>query len=69
MGLRDFIILNPQWVVDAVYSVLVDTEIGKNKGRFAQKKLDEIWKNYNLTIYLELQNGHFYHFYMHMKMN
>jgi signal recognition particle receptor subunit beta len=45
--LHDFIILNPQWAVDAVYSVLADTEIAKSDGFFTQDKLFEIWHAYN----------------------
>ena len=41
--LRDFIILNPQWAVDAVYSVLEDKEIYDNGGYFRLTKLEQIW--------------------------
>lgn len=54
--LYDFIILNPQWAVDAVYSVLVDTEIGKNNGTFKQEKLDSIWKHYHKEERAKLLN-------------
>jgi internalin A len=37
--LRDFIILNPQWAVDAVYSVLSDDRVKKAVGRFDWKFL------------------------------
>ncbi|MCV6636402.1 COR domain-containing protein [Candidatus Albibeggiatoa sp. nov. NOAA] len=47
--LHDFIILNPQWAVDAVYSVLVDKQVGKNKGHFTHQYLNGIWKKYNHT--------------------
>ena len=47
-SLSNFIILKPQWAVDAVYSVLSDTEIAKQDGYFSQEKLERIWKNYSL---------------------
>jgi len=43
--LQDFIILKPQWAVDAVYSVLVDNEIESNHGEFDWQKLQSIWQN------------------------
>ncbi|MBK8454247.1 MAG: COR domain-containing protein [Thiofilum sp.] len=49
-NLFDFIILNPQWAVDAVYSVLNDNSIAKNYGYFTYAKLESIWKEkYNAT--------------------
>lgn len=48
--LSDFIILNPQWAVDAVYSVLNDNTIAKNSGYFTLEKLKHIWsKKYSLA--------------------
>ena len=49
-ALRDFIILNPQWAVDAVYSVLSDNSIAKADGRFTQDKLANIWQGKYDTI-------------------
>ncbi len=54
--LHDFIILNPQWAVDAVYSVLIDNEITRNNGSFTQEKLFSVWKKYNRTERLNLLN-------------
>ena len=41
--LYNFIILNPQWAVDAVYSVLDDNEIKRNGGYFTREQLETIW--------------------------
>ncbi|MGV6808727.1 MAG: COR domain-containing protein [bacterium] len=54
--LHDFIILNPQWAVDAVYSVLVDNEIARQQGFFSQNKLFAIWKNYSREERYKLLN-------------
>ncbi len=54
--LHDFIILNPQWAVDAVYSVLIDNEIVRNNGSFTQEKLFSVWEKYNRTERLNLLN-------------
>ncbi len=54
--LQDFIILKPQWAVDAVYSVLVDNEIARNDGYFTQEKLDTIWKEYTVAERVNLLN-------------
>ena len=43
--LRDFIILNPQWAVDAVYSVLDDNRIKQAGGYFTSEKLDNLWRD------------------------
>ncbi len=49
LALMNFIILKPQWAVDAVYSVLSDTDISKADGYFNQEKLDIIWKKYSIA--------------------
>ncbi|PID45108.1 MAG: hypothetical protein CSB47_10150 [Proteobacteria bacterium] len=41
--LYNFIILNPQWAVDAVYSVLDDNQIKRNGGYFTRQQLETIW--------------------------
>jgi signal recognition particle receptor subunit beta len=45
--LHDFIILKPQWAVDAVYSVLTDKQVKDSQGRFSRKYLNGIWTQYN----------------------
>jgi GTPase SAR1 family protein len=54
--LRDFIILNPQWAVDAVYGVLENNTIAKNGGRFNKIQLDSIWKKYDRDEKFKLLN-------------
>ncbi len=41
--LADFIILNPQWAVDAVYCVIADKTIVANNGYFKRSQVDTIW--------------------------
>ena len=43
-SLFNFIILNPQWAVDAVYSVLNDNQIAKDDGYFSRAQVEVIWK-------------------------
>jgi GTPase SAR1 family protein len=45
--LKDFVILNPQWSVDAVYCVLSDNRVIENNGKFAQCDLADYWKEYS----------------------
>ncbi|MDD4963644.1 MAG: COR domain-containing protein [Gallionella sp.] len=54
--LRDFMVLNPQWAVDAVYSVLADNEIAAASGRFTQCKLDAVWAGYKVDERAKLLN-------------
>lgn len=44
-NLRDFVVLNPEWAVDAVYCILKDDRIDKNAGRFDEKFLSEVWSS------------------------
>ncbi|MFI0399095.1 MAG: COR domain-containing protein [Thiolinea sp.] len=44
-SLHNFIILKPQWAVDAVYSVLNDNQVAKNDGYFNRMQLESIWKD------------------------
>ncbi len=44
--LDNFVILNPQWAVDAVYSVLKDSRVVKKHGRFTLEDLKDFWKDY-----------------------
>ncbi|MCB0643498.1 MAG: hypothetical protein KDC44_17740, partial [Phaeodactylibacter sp.] len=45
--LDNFVILKPQWAVDSVYSVLQDTAVVKNKGRFTKDDLKKCWKKFS----------------------
>ncbi len=40
----DFIILNPKWAVDGVYSILKRKDIAENDGHFTQKQVYDIWE-------------------------
>ena len=56
-NLRDFIVLNPKWVVDAVYSVLQDERVLSQGGRFQRADLDAIWQaDYTLEEQAKLIN-------------
>ncbi|MBN2826130.1 MAG: 50S ribosome-binding GTPase [Campylobacterales bacterium] len=46
-ALADFIILNPQWAVDALYSVLKYAKIDSDNGRFTTQDLASIWSAYS----------------------
>ncbi len=43
MLLRKTVILKPDWGTDAVYEVLHNVGVMKNKGRFSQSDVDKIW--------------------------
>jgi len=45
--LKNFVILNPQWSVDAVYCILSDDRVVKNNGKFAQCDLADYWEEYS----------------------
>ncbi|MBK6622565.1 MAG: hypothetical protein IPG32_17465 [Saprospirales bacterium] len=47
LKLDDFVILRPQWAVDAVYSVLKDDRVAKNRGRFTEEDLRGFWVGYS----------------------
>ncbi|MEO1419212.1 MAG: COR domain-containing protein, partial [Bacteroidota bacterium] len=49
-SLSDFIILKPEWAVNAIYNILRDKELETNNGQFAQSWLFDRWSNtYSLT--------------------
>ena len=48
-ALADFIVLNPQWAVNAVYEVLRHDEVVKNCGRFHRRVLRKIWTGRRYT--------------------
>jgi internalin A len=43
-NLRDFIFLDPNWTVDAIYSFLNTKKLSENNGKFNKEELDTIWK-------------------------
>ncbi|MCG8332232.1 MAG: leucine-rich repeat domain-containing protein [Chitinophagales bacterium] len=45
--LQDFVILNPQWAVDAVYCILEDKTVKEAQGVFTKEKVDELWNAYS----------------------
>ena len=40
----DYVILNPKWAVDGMYSILKRKEIEESDGHFTQQQVYEIWK-------------------------
>lgn len=50
INLADFIILNPQWAVNAVYEIMKHEEVKKeNQGRFNHELLQRIWSAKGFT--------------------
>lgn len=47
--LKDFIVLNPDWALNAVYEILKHDKVGKNQGRFDQKLLANVWDEAGLS--------------------
>ena len=41
--LRDFVVLNPHWALDAIYEILKHRELKNRQGRFNQKFLTDEW--------------------------
>ena len=41
--LKNFIILNPEWAINAVYEILKHEKVRGNQGRFNQRLLSQIW--------------------------
>lgn len=57
LNLRNTVILNPDWITKAVYSVIDDKSIIENQGRFSNTELDRVWKsNYPEEKYSLLLN-------------
>ncbi|MCV6636977.1 COR domain-containing protein, partial [Candidatus Albibeggiatoa sp. nov. NOAA] len=54
--LRNFIILKPQWAVDAVYSILKDETVKQQNGYFTSEYLDEVWDQYDCAEQQNLLN-------------
>ena len=49
--LRDFVVLNPHWAVDAVYEILKHDKLKEQQGRFDQHFLTSVWdaKGYSFS--------------------
>ncbi len=61
-GMRNWVILNPQWCLDAMYKVLDSTPVDKAGGHFDRKFLEEMWHEESyaeLTLQLEQLMRHF----------
>ncbi len=59
--LRDFIILNPNWVVDALYTALSDKKIQQDSGHFSRDWIFDLWQNPGVdakTVYNENECKH-----------
>ncbi|MCB0576771.1 MAG: hypothetical protein KDC61_19590, partial [Saprospiraceae bacterium] len=49
LTLRDFIVLNPEWAVNAVYEVLRHKEVEEHQGRFDKEMLQRVWTDCQFT--------------------
>ncbi|MFN0216438.1 MAG: COR domain-containing protein, partial [Saprospiraceae bacterium] len=61
-GMRNWVILNPQWCLDAMYKVLDSKPVEKAGGRFERKYLETMWRGADyapLTLQLEQLMRHF----------
>ena len=47
--LKETVILKPEWGTDAVYKVLDDDEVVRNKGRFEREDVERIWSDSKYT--------------------
>lgn len=45
--LSDFIILNPEWALKAIYTLLLHKDMNTTKGRFNEKDIDDRWQGYS----------------------
>ena len=45
LGLRDYLILSPTWVTNAIYKVTDDPKVQGDMGRFCRDDLDKIWSD------------------------
>ncbi len=44
-ALHDFVVIDPQWVVNAIYALLDDTTVQNQKGYFSQSWINELWQS------------------------
>jgi hypothetical protein len=51
LSLKDFIVLNPEWAVNAVYEVLRHKEVVENQGRFDKEMLQRVWTACQFTLF------------------
>ncbi len=50
VSLRDFIVLNPEWAVNAVHRVLKDNVVVSNQGRFNQAQLNSVLTHWGYKV-------------------
>ena len=53
--LEDFVVLKPQWAVDAVYKILCHKSVQENQGRFTPAFLTQEWRKHNYSAF---ERGH-----------
>ena len=62
-NLRNKLILEPNWVIDALYTVLKNEQIIKNAGNFSADEVFDLWNNYKAdektTLLQLMQKGQF----------
>ncbi|KAL3880394.1 hypothetical protein ACJMK2_032638 [Sinanodonta woodiana] len=56
--LRDYVVINPQWIVDVMACVVSvqDSPIQKNNGRLYHKDIPIVWKDYDVGLHQWLLN-------------
>lgn len=55
-GLADIIFLNSKWIMDAIYSVLANTDVSKNNGKFTKDWLFKFWGMHENQYPLSIKN-------------
>ncbi len=55
-GLSDIIFLNSKWIMDAIYSVLANTDVSKNNGKFTKDWLFQFWGMHENQYPLSIKN-------------
>ena len=55
LSLRAFLVLSPDWAVNAVYEILRHKEVEENQGRFGQRLLQKVWAR---SGYTPFEQGH-----------
>ena len=61
--LREYVFLNPQWIIDAMYKLVDNTELEVRRGQFTEQEADQIWDTgeySGMTVQLLRLLRHFY---------
>ena len=45
LGLKDYLILSPNWVTNAIYKVTDDPKVKEDLGRFSRDDLEQMWRD------------------------